>query len=293
MTIEDRIKDEKLQYDINREAAKISALSSGKLDKYEYLTGEEILPSNQQQIIQQAKFNYSPLGKAIEKQIKTIKDQGKKQVVALESLNVPNKKLSSIKDFIPIENLNPEIINEIKRIEEIEKKVDRNKMFYKRSNKTYDFRNLKTIRAFGNEIRINVITLDTENIEQVTLLSHVYDFSRKTRPRNPAQRQLKADIVDSVTSLIEGREMVINAFKSGIFQISKESQEDEESQEGEGLKILTPNQMLKRLPIALAQEKAGNNSESLLNEIRQIYSLYRSKEITTKVYSNIINSIKV
>ena len=69
-------------------------------------------------------------------------------------------------------------------------------------------------------------------------------------------------------------------------------------QEGEGvnerLKILTPNQMLKRLPIALAQVKAGNNSESLLNEIRQIvYSLYRSKEITKKVYNNIINPIKV
>ena len=57
MTIEDQIKDLKLQYDINREAAKISALSSGKLDKYEYLTGEEIVPSNQQQIIQQDKFD--------------------------------------------------------------------------------------------------------------------------------------------------------------------------------------------------------------------------------------------
>ena len=77
MTIEDQIKDEKLQYDINREAAKILALSSGKIDKYEYLTGEEILPSNQQQIIQQSKFNYSPLGKALEKQRKTIEDQGK------------------------------------------------------------------------------------------------------------------------------------------------------------------------------------------------------------------------
>ena len=65
-------------------------------------------------------------------------------------------------------------------------------------------------------------------------------------------------------------------------------------QEGQGLKILTPNQMLKRLPIALAQIKAGNNSDSLLNEIRQIvYSLYRSKEITKKVYNNIINSMKV
>ena len=76
MTIKDQIRDEKLQYDINREAAKISALSAGKIDKYEYLTGEETLPSNQQQIIEQAKFTYSPLGKALEKQTKTIKDQG-------------------------------------------------------------------------------------------------------------------------------------------------------------------------------------------------------------------------
>ena len=67
MTIKDQIRDEKLQYDINREDANISALSSGKIDKYEYLTGEEMLPSNQQQIIEQAKFTYSPLGKAFEK----------------------------------------------------------------------------------------------------------------------------------------------------------------------------------------------------------------------------------
>ena len=117
MTIEDQIKDEKLQYDINREAAKISALSSGKIDKYEYVTGEEILPSNQQQIIQQAKFNYSPLGKALEKQVKTIKDQGEKQVDALKT---SYKKLPSIKDFVPIEKFNPEVIAEIKRIEEEE-----------------------------------------------------------------------------------------------------------------------------------------------------------------------------
>ena len=80
MTIEDQTRDDKLQYDINREAAKISALSSGKIDKYDYLTGEEILPSNQHQIIEQAKFTYSPLRKAFEKQTKTIKDQGEKQI---------------------------------------------------------------------------------------------------------------------------------------------------------------------------------------------------------------------
>ena len=78
MRINDQIRDEKLQYDINREAAKITALSPNKFNKYEYLTGEEILPSNQKQIIQQAKFIYSPIGRAFVKKIKTIEDQGKK-----------------------------------------------------------------------------------------------------------------------------------------------------------------------------------------------------------------------
>ena len=93
MTINDQIKNEKLQYDINREAAKISTLSSGKLHKYEYLTGEDMLPSNQQQIIEQAKFTYSPLGKAFEKQTETIEDQSKKQVDGLEKLKPEEAKL--------------------------------------------------------------------------------------------------------------------------------------------------------------------------------------------------------
>ena len=92
MTINDQIRDEKLQYDINRKAAEISALSSGKIDKYEYLTGKEILPSNQQQIIEQAKFTYSSLEKAFEKQIKTMKDKDKKQVDALENLKLKEQR---------------------------------------------------------------------------------------------------------------------------------------------------------------------------------------------------------
>ena len=84
MTSNDQVRDEKLQYDINREAAKISALSSSKIHKYEYLTGEDILPSNQQQIIEQARFTYSPLRKAFEKQIKTIEDQGEKQIKSIQ-----------------------------------------------------------------------------------------------------------------------------------------------------------------------------------------------------------------
>ena len=84
MIIDNQFKDKKLQYDINREAAKISALSSGKIDKHEYLTDEEILPSNQQQINEQANITYSPLGKAFEKQTKTIEDQREKQIKAIQ-----------------------------------------------------------------------------------------------------------------------------------------------------------------------------------------------------------------
>ena len=81
MKIDDQIEDEKLQYDINRETEKISALSSGKIDKYEYLTGEEILLSNQKQIIEQPKYIYYPLGKAFKKQAKRILDQRKNRLI--------------------------------------------------------------------------------------------------------------------------------------------------------------------------------------------------------------------
>ena len=161
-------------------------------------------------------------------------------------------------------------------------------MFYESTNISYDFRGFKTVRTYGNDIRNNVTSLRAANLEQANLLAHVRDFAKNTKPQYPKQKKLKSDVLNSVRALVEGRELMYNAFRSGIFHRL------EESQEGEGLKILTPNQMLKRLPIALAQVKAGNNSESLLNEIRQIvYSLYRSKEITKKVYNNIINSIKV
>ena len=93
MTIDDKIRDEKLQYDINREAAKISALVSGKIDKYEFLTGEEILPFDQSRIIEQAKFTYSPLGKAFEEQTKTIEEQGKEKADAITN---ENKKLEAL-----------------------------------------------------------------------------------------------------------------------------------------------------------------------------------------------------
>ena len=161
-------------------------------------------------------------------------------------------------------------------------------MFYEGTSRNYDFRGFKTICAYGNDIRKNVTSLKAANLEQANLMAHIHDFVKNTKPQDPKQKKLKSDVLDSVRAPVNGRELMYNAFRRGIFHRL------ENSQEGEGLKILTPNQMLKRLPIGLAQVKAGNNSESLLSEIRQIvYSLYRSKEITKKVYNNIINSIKV
>ena len=100
------------------------------------------------------------------------------------------------------------------------------------------------------------------------------------------QRKKKKNVLNTAKNIYNCRELVINAIKSGLFRLK--------STTGTGLKILTPKQLLQKLPIALAQVKAGNNSENLLNEIRQIvYSLYQSKEITKKVYNNIIKSIQL
>ena len=91
MATDDKIRDDTLQYGINRKAAKISALSSGKINKYEDLTGEEILPFNQIQMIEQTKFTYSSPKNAFKKQRKIIANQGEKQTEALESSNFSNK----------------------------------------------------------------------------------------------------------------------------------------------------------------------------------------------------------
>ena len=148
MTIEHPIKVVKLQYDINREAAKISTLSSGKIDKYEYLTGEEILPSNQQQIIEQAKFTYSPLGKAFEKQTKTIEDKGEKQIKAIQD----NRKQLISDDYYKNKLLiskEREIFKDIynKRLDKLEE-----------LNNKIDFHNLKYVfESSGDEYRFNKI----------------------------------------------------------------------------------------------------------------------------------------
>ena len=264
MTIEDQIKDEKLQYDINREAAKISALSSGKIDKYEYLTGEEILPSNQQQIIQQAKFTYSPLGKAFEKQIKTIEDQGKKEVKAIQD----NKQLVYInkddyKDKLLLSKereIFKNIYNKrLDKIEELNNKIDYDNLEYAavNSGRIYDFSRLTDPLTFLNEIKKGNMSLEEAKDAQQNYLNYLNSLRKGNK--NPEQRKTLANI-NVLFNAIDSAIKFIEDYGSMILEAKRLAKEE---QEGTGLKILTPNQMLKRLPIALAQIKSGNNSESL------------------------------
>ena len=100
-------------------------------------------------------------------------------------------------------------------------------------------------------------------------------------------------MINNLEKFYLSREEVINFFRDYIEMLSDANYNAKQNEtEGKGLKVLTTKQMLQRLPSALAQVKAGNNSESLLNEIRQIvYSLYRSKQITKKVYNNLLKSL--
>ena len=281
-------------------AAKISALSSGKLDKYEYLTGEEILPSNQQQIIQQAKFNYSPLGKVFEKQRKAIEDQGEKQVKAIQDNQLVNIKNYDYKNKL-LFSKEREIFKDIykKKLdekEEMNNKIDYNDLEYVvlSNDMAYKFSVEKDPISLLNDIKNGKTTLKEAKDAQENN-RHYLNIIRKGYKNDNQKRTLENikmfyNARDDAIKVIEGYgSMILDARR-----LAEEQKGTGANEMSERLKILIPNQMLKRLPIALAQVKAGNNPESLLNEIRQIvYFLYRSKEITKKVYNNIINSIKV
>ena len=168
-------------------------------------------------------------------------------------------------------------------------KTDYNNLKYVSVNNrtSYSFSELEDPLTFLNEIKKGETSLEEAKATQQNYLDYL-NIIRKGN-KNAEQRKSLANI-NMLYNARNDAIKFIEDYGSMILEAKKLVRE----QEGTGLKILTPNQMLKRLPIALAQVKAGNNSESLLNEITQIvYSLYRSKEITKKVYNNIINSIKV
>ena len=184
-----KIKDEQLQHHIKGETAKISALSWGKIDKYEYLAREEIFPSDQSRIIEQAKFTYSPLSKAFEKLMKIIEGQEeKKQVEALKNLKPITTKLP-IKYPIPENALSEEDKNELNKIKERGEMVDRENIYYKMNNVTHNFQNFWTITNFSRDIyNGRVTTKDTGN-DQSDLIVKISNFRKKVKPKNSEKKQ--------------------------------------------------------------------------------------------------------
>ena len=155
------------------------------------------------------------------------------------------------------------------------------------SGDEYRFIKIEDPIALLNDIKKGKISLEEAKEQQKNYFNYLNTIRRGIK--NASQKRTLANI-NILFNPRDNAIKFIEDYSSMILEAKKLAKE----QEGIGVKILTPNQMLKKLPIALAQIKAGNNSESLLNEIRQIvYSLYRSKEITEKVCNNIINSIKV
>ena len=232
------------------------------------------------------------MGKVFEKQIK-IEDRGQKQVDALKDLK-PKEQIKLIKDKSNNKSkaaiIFNELINERKKImSELYDSVDYNNLKFEYVGPTKDvsFYEYKDSKELFNAIKNNQIKFSEVKNKQNEFLNKLSNI--KIGKKTIEQKET----INNLEKFYKSREEVITFFKEYIEMLSDANYDSKNSgTKGKELKILTPKQMLQRLPIALAQVKAGNNSESLLNEIRQIvYSLYQSKQITKKVYNNIIKSI--
>ena len=238
-------------------------------------------------------------GKAFEKQIKTIEDQGEKQIKAIQDQGQVKtiKKYAYDAEDTPFISKQKEIFNQLvderrEKITDLDKKVNSNDLIYRYKGNTAHAKCGKFNNALNIIIKIQngkISIADVKNNRErfKTYLREIKKGNKKHRSKE------QKNTLYNIEMLYKARNEAIK-FYDDYSLIMSEAKTKAKAIKGTGLKILTPKQMLQRLPIALAQVKAGNNSESLLNEIRQIvYSLYQSKQITKKVYNNIIKSINI
>ena len=176
-------------------------------------------------------------------------------------------------------------------LSELYDSVDYNnlKFEYLGPNKDVSFYEYKYSKELFNKIKNSQINFSEVKNKQ-------NEFLNKLNTIKSGKKTIKQkETINNLEQFYNSREEVINFFKECIEMLSDTNYDSKNSEtKGKGLKRLIPKQMLQKLPIALAQVKAGNNSESLLNKIRQIvYSSYQSKQLTKKVYNNIIKSINM
>ena len=217
-------------------------MSSNKFNKYEYLTGEEILPSNQKQIIQQAKFTYFPLGKAFEKQIKTIEDQEKKQIDALKDLKDSEKKKIHADDYnnkliiLKEREIFKNIYNKrLDKIEELDKKTDYYDLIFitKSKKRKTGFSRKKGPVDFLNEIKKGEITIEQAKDSQ----EDFNNYLKTIRRGNKTKKQ--ENTLTNINRLFNRRNDAIK------FILEAKRKASKEPTKGTGLKILTPNNFFK------------------------------------------------
>ena len=225
-----------------------------------------------------------------------MKIKEKKQVDALNTLKSDNK--IAIKKYIYDPNDTPFISRQkeifskliyerLEKITDLDKKVNSDDLTYKgkfAGTKFDEFDNALSI--------INKIRDGKEDLAKVKKNQPEFKFDLGEIKKGAKKSKERKNTIYNIEMLYKARNEAIKFYDDYSLMMSEaKSKAKQNETKGTGLKILTPKQMLQRLPIALAQIKAGNNSENLLNEIRQIiYSLYQSKEITKKVY-NLIKSL--
>ena len=205
-----------------------------------------------------------------EEQKETIEDKSnnspKARIIFDDLINERKELMSELYDSVDYSNLNFEYVGPTKDIS------------------FYEYRDSKDLRTAIRNSQIKFTKAKTKQNKFLNKLSNI-KIGKKTLEQK--------EVINNLEKFYDSREEVINFFRDNVEMLSDANYNAKQNEtKRKGLKILTPKQMLQILPIALEQVKAGNNSEKLLNKIRQIiYSLYQSKEITKKVYDNLIRSL--
>ena len=219
-----KIKENESQYDLDREAGKISALSSKNLDKYELLTGEDL--GLKTSTVEQAKFEYSPLGRIFNKglseedkkeglfkRLKNIEDKNEK---LLEVKNKTEENIKEVTDFVyqPLSFEAKELIEEIKAIQ---KDVDYRKLKIRGGNNVdYDFSDYKTFKELFRDLYYGNITIDEAESKQEEF-NVVLHLLKRYSPKHDKYVILKNNLIDNASKFDEGREKIIEGFKNGVF----------------------------------------------------------------------------
>ena len=232
-----KIKQNEAQYDLDRKAAKISALSSNNLNKYEYLNGEDLdlKPST----LEQAKFEYSPFGKIFNKRLdeedkkeglfKRLKNIEKKNEQLLKTTKNKTKNIKEVTDFVE-KLLSLEANALIEEIRTIQKNIDYKKLKITGGNNvTYDFSDYKTFKELFRDLYYRKMTIDDAEHMQDKFNSMLGVLSNYT-PKAQKYIEVKNKHLDNVKNFYEGREKIIEDFKNGIFPLNHDDQFEEEQQ---------------------------------------------------------------